>query len=78
MHDYTIQDFWKPRLSVQRMPSASLIGGWSFAERGLSTFKEAPLDLKPRAECEVRVRQCANGAPMKKPIGAPNAPLVFT
>jgi hypothetical protein len=45
MHDYTIQDFWKPRLSVQRMPSANLIGGWSFADRGLPTFKEAPLDL---------------------------------
>jgi hypothetical protein len=45
MHDYTIQDFWKPRLSVQRMPSANLIGGWSFADQGLSTFKEAPLDL---------------------------------
>ncbi|WP_162800691.1 hypothetical protein [Acidibrevibacterium fodinaquatile] len=45
MSDYTIENFWKPRLSVQRMPSADLIGGWSFPERGLTTFKEAPLNL---------------------------------
>ena len=45
MQQYTIQDFWKPRLLVQRMPSASLIAGWSFANEGLPTFKEAPLNL---------------------------------
>lgn len=45
MPDYTIQDFWKPRLSVRRSPSANLIGGWSLTDQGLPTFKEAPLGL---------------------------------
>lgn len=45
MVEYTISDFWKPRLAVQRITSAHLIDGWSVADRGLATFKEAPLSL---------------------------------
>jgi hypothetical protein len=45
MPDYRIQNFWKPRLTVQQIPSANLIAGWSLARHGLATFKEAPLGL---------------------------------
>jgi hypothetical protein len=45
MPDYTIEKFWKPRLNVQRIPSANLIDGWSFLDYGLATFREAPLGL---------------------------------
>jgi len=45
MQDYTIRDFWSSRLSVQRIPSANLISGWSFVDQGFSTFREAPLGL---------------------------------
>ena len=43
MVEYTIKDFWRHRLPVQRMEAASLIDGWSFVAEGLPTFKEAPL-----------------------------------
>ncbi len=43
--DHTIEKFWKPRLNVNRVTTASLIHGWSFENTGLDTFKEAPLEL---------------------------------
>lgn len=66
MPDYTIQDFWKRRLTVQRMPSANLIGGWSFADRGLPTFKEAPLGLSVDLNTDV--------TPFESPILLISAP----
>ena len=45
MSNHTIQDFWQPRLPVARLASAPLIRGWSFEERGLDTFQEAPLAM---------------------------------
>lgn len=45
MSNYTIQDFWKPRLPVARLESASLIRGWSFEDVALATFTEAPLTM---------------------------------
>lgn len=45
MSNYTILDFWKPRLNVERVASATLISGWSYEIAGLETFTEAPLTL---------------------------------
>lgn len=45
MENYTIQEFWKPRLNVARIASKSLVKGWQFVNEGLDTFKEAPLAL---------------------------------
>lgn len=66
MVDYTISDFWKPRLTVQRVPAANLIGGWSFVDQGLPTFKEAPLGLSNELNSEVD--------PFKSPILLVSAP----
>ena len=66
MPDYTIQNFWQPRLTVQRMPSANLIGGWSFVAQGLPTFKEAPLGLSLELNAEAD--------PFKSPILLISAP----
>ena len=46
MDIYTISEFWIPRLGCQSqaMPQ-SLVQGWSFVNKGLSTFVEAPLTL---------------------------------
>jgi hypothetical protein len=41
--DFTIANFWKTRLTVQRADSAKLVDGWSYVTSELSTFKEAPL-----------------------------------
>jgi hypothetical protein len=43
MPNLTIENFWKLRLRVARVASASLIQGWSLENSGLDTFKEAPL-----------------------------------
>ena len=43
--NYTIENFWKPRLNVDRIPSEALLEGWSSLNSGLDTFKEAPLTL---------------------------------
>jgi hypothetical protein len=43
MADFTIENFWKRRLSVERVKDASLVKGWSYANAGLKTFTEAPL-----------------------------------
>jgi len=43
MPNYTIDDFWKRRLSVQNVSSTALLRGWSFQPKGHDTFKEAPL-----------------------------------
>ena len=46
MTNYTIQDFWLPRLGSPKIErSENLIEGWSFQSQGLPTFKEAPLTL---------------------------------
>ena len=45
MPNYTIQQFWKPRLPIAPVPSATLVRGWSIESDGLTTFKEAPLAL---------------------------------
>ena len=45
MDNYTIQEFWQPRLNVARIQPASLVMGWQFVNEGLDTFKEAPLTL---------------------------------
>gem|GEM_PF-3383475 len=45
MSSFTINDFWRRRLTVSQFPSASLIRGWSVELQGLSTFLEAPLSL---------------------------------
>src|SRR6202790_4394629 len=43
MQNYTIEEFWRRRLSGRRVASAKLIQGWAYEENGLDTFKEAPL-----------------------------------
>lgn len=44
MPSYTMKDFWIPRLKIaERQPSASLVKGWSFIDKGLPTFMEAPI-----------------------------------
>ncbi len=43
MPNYTIDNFWKPLLSVQKVTSPKLLKGWSFHDNGHETFKEAPL-----------------------------------
>ena len=44
MDNYTIDEFWIPRLGEQPVVTAhSLVTGWSFEDEGLNTFKEAPL-----------------------------------
>ena len=44
MDQYTIGEFWLPRLGKQTQEvSHSLVKGWSFEDKGLNTFKEAPL-----------------------------------
>lgn len=46
MTNYTIQDYWLPRLGSRKIErSENLIEGWSFQSQGLPTFKEAPLTL---------------------------------
>jgi len=46
MEEYTIEEFWVPRLGYQTESIAtSLVEGWSFQESGLGTFQEAPLTL---------------------------------
>ncbi len=66
MVDFTIQEFWRHRLPVQRMASAKLIDGWSFITEGLSTFKEAPLSLSDALS--------ANTDPFTSPILLVSAP----
>ena len=44
MRDYTILEFWKPRLGmVSAQTLDSLVQGWSFLRVGESIFQEAPL-----------------------------------
>ena len=44
MDQYTIDEFWVPRLGKQpQATSPSAVKGWSFEDKGLNTFKEAPL-----------------------------------
>ena len=44
MVHYTIEGFWIPLLGKSSsVKSHSLVKGWSFEDRGLKTFKEAPL-----------------------------------
>lgn len=45
MENYTIQEFWGPRLNATRITSGSLVKGWKFVKEGLDTFQEAPLTL---------------------------------
>ena len=45
MENYTIQEFWKPRLNVARIAPGSLVKGWQFVNEGLDTFREAPIAL---------------------------------
>lgn len=53
MSNLTIQDFWKPRLHLERIPSAPLVQGWSFVNEGLETFTEAPLKLSTELSSDV-------------------------
>lgn len=66
MSNFTIQDFWKPRLAVQKTPSGSLVQGWSFETEGLDTFKEAPLALNAELSSDVD--------PFRSPILLVSAP----
>jgi hypothetical protein len=43
MSNFTIEAFWKRRLSTVRSAPANLVRGWSYERAGLDTFKEAPL-----------------------------------
>jgi hypothetical protein len=43
MSDYTIEGYWKRRLTVVRPQSVALVEGWFVVETGLDTFREAPL-----------------------------------
>ena len=44
MHHYTIDDYWIPRLGrPSSFAPASPVKGWSFTNKGLETFQEAPL-----------------------------------
>lgn len=43
MENYTIEGFWKARLTSARGVTGSLPQGWQSIHEGLSTFKEAPL-----------------------------------
>ena len=46
MTNYTIEEFWIRRLGKTTPQSgANLVDGWLFQERGLDTFREAPLTL---------------------------------
>ena len=45
MTDYTIDQFWIPRLARARQIDTSLVPGWRFVTSGLDTFQEAPLRL---------------------------------
>ena len=51
--NYTISNFWNLRLSASTPPGLEkLIKGWSFQDRGLDTFKEAPLTLSNEVGAE--------------------------
>jgi len=45
MSDFTMENFWRPRLPVTAAATQSLVPGWSFVNEGFATFKEAPLAL---------------------------------
>ena len=68
MDNYTIDEYWIPRIGEQRIATAhSLVIGWSFENEGLSTFKEAPLTQS--------VEQFGSDAdPMGSPIILVSAP----
>lgn len=42
---YTIDNFWKPRLSGLSRNTENLTRGWSYCDNGLDSFIEAPLDI---------------------------------
>jgi hypothetical protein len=65
MSDYSINAFWKRRLTVERNPSSALVEGWSFLNEGLSTFKEAPIGHS---------KEFGNGDPDTSPILVVSAP----
>jgi hypothetical protein len=54
MPDFTIENFWKPRLGTRggQGPFDSLIDGWSFVTNGLPTFREAPLGSSPELSAD--------------------------
>ena len=46
MQNYTIDEFWVPHLGTpSKLGTNSLVQGWSTINRGLTTFREAPLTL---------------------------------
>lgn len=45
MSNYSIEGFWKNRLTSRIAASAKLVPGWSYQSQGLDTFTEAPLRL---------------------------------
>jgi hypothetical protein len=60
MSNFTIQEFWKPRLAVDHVTAMSPVRGWIIEKEGLTTFKEAPLSLnaelsssKDPAHCQI-------------------------
>jgi hypothetical protein len=66
MLNFTILNFWKRRLAVQRVPTATLVRGWCFENDGLRTFKEAPLALS--------VELSSDADPIGSPILLVSAP----
>lgn len=60
MTDYTMDEFWIPRLSQPKQiaPPSSLVQGWEFVNEGLSTFKEAPLGLNDKYSGGINPADC--------------------
>ena len=68
MDQYKIDEFWIPRLGKQpQAMSHPLVKGWSFEDKGLNTFKEAPLTQS--------IEQFGNDAdPLRSPVILVSAP----
>ena len=68
MDSYTIEKFWVPRLGKQSFKTShSLVKGWSYRDKGLPTFTEAPLTQS--------TEQFRNDAdPLRTPIILVSAP----
>lgn len=68
MQTFTIEDFWKARLKLDRLTSDRMTKGWEFENAGLATFREAPLTLSSELSADADV----NAAPILL-VSAPGA-----
>lgn len=65
---YTVENFWKPRLSRVTRSTENLIRGWSYCDKGNDSFVEAPLDLS----AEITTRLTVDSSPIVL-VSAPGA-----